>query len=127
MRRRVFLVAAGGTLLSACQLGIGEKPPEEAQFIPLRILTYSEIVHRGSEAILHAASKEGAEVTPVLMRGEEETIPIEEFTPQTAGADGFVRWTWTVPESLEPGKYVVQVTAVAPEGEISWSEEFEVR
>ena len=126
MRRRAFLVVVGGTLLSACQLGIGEKPPDEAQFIPLRILTYSEIVHRGSEAILHAASKEGAEVTPALMRGEE-TIAIEEFTAQTAGADGFVRWTWTVPESLEPGTYTVMVTAVAEEGQISWTEEFEVR
>ena len=126
MRRRVFLVAAGGTLLSACQLGIGEKPPDEAQFIPLRILTYSEIVHRGRTAILHAASKEGAEVTPVLIRGEE-TIAIEEFTAQTAGADGFVRWTWTVPESLEPGTYIIEVTAVAEEGQISWTEEFEVR
>ena len=126
MRRRVFLVAAGGTLLSACQLGIGEKPPDEAQFIPLRILTYSEIVHRGKTGILHAASKEGAEVTPVLIRGEE-TISIEEFTAQTAGSDGFVRWTWTVPESLEPGTYIIEVTAVAEEGQISWTEEFEVR
>lgn len=126
MRRRVFLVAAGATLLSACQLGIGEKPPEEAQFIPLRILTHSDIVHRGKVAILHAASKEGAEVTPVLMRGEE-TIAIEEFTAQTAGSDGFVRWSWTVPETLEPGTYTVMVTAVAEEGEISWTEEFEVR
>ena len=126
MRRRVFLVAAGGTLLSACQLGIGEKPPEEAQFIPLRILTYSEIVHRGKTGVLHAASKEGAEVTPVLIRGEE-TIAIEEFTAQTAGSDGFVRWSWTVPDTLEPGTYIVMVTAVAEEGEISWSEEFEIR
>ena len=126
MRRRLFLVMAGGSLLSACQLGIGEKPPEEAQFIPLRILTHSEIVHRGKTAILHAASKEGAEVTPVLMRGED-TIAIEEFTAQLAGEDGSVRWTWTVPESLEPGTYTIEVTAVAEEGEISWSEEFEVR
>lgn len=126
MRRRAFLVVAGGTLLSACQLGIGEKPPEEAQFIPLRILTHSDIVHRGKTAILHAASKEGAEVTPVLIRGEE-TIAIDEFTPQVAGADGFVRWTWIVPESLEPGEYTIEVTAVAAEGEISWTEEFEVR
>lgn len=126
MRRRAFLVVAGGTLLSACQLGIGEKPPEEAQFIPLRILTHSDIVHRGKTAILHAASKEGAEVTPVLIRGEE-TIAIEEFTPQVAGEDGFVRWTWIVPESLEPGEYTIEVTAVAEEGQISWTEEFEVK
>jgi hypothetical protein len=126
MRRRIFLVLAGSSILSACKLGIGEAPPEEAQFIPLRILTYSEIVHRGSLAILHASTKEGSEVTPVLMRGDE-TIAIEEFTPQMAGEDGFVRWRWTVPESLEPGKYTIEVTAVAPEGEISWSEEFEVR
>ena len=126
MRRRVFLVVAGSAMLSACQIGVGEAPPEEAQFIPLRILTYSEIVHRGKIAILHAASKEGAEVTPVLMRGEE-TIAIEEFTAQLAGEDGSVRWTWTVPESLEPGKYTIEVTAVAEEGQISWSEEFEIR
>ena len=126
MRRRVFLVVAGGAMLSACQLGVGDAPPEEAQFIPLRILTYSEVVHRGKTAILHAASKQGAEVTPVLMRGEE-TIAIEEFTSQAAGEDGFVRWTWTVPESLEPGKYIIEVTAVAEEGQISWSEEFEIR
>ncbi|MCY4438536.1 MAG: hypothetical protein OXE05_14555 [Chloroflexi bacterium] len=126
MRRRLFLVVAGGTLLSACRLGIGEAPPEEAQFIPLRILTYSEIVHRGKEAILHAASKEGSELTPALMRGEE-TIAIEEFTSKMAGDDGYVRWTWTVPETLEPGTYTIVVTAVAAEGEISWTEEFEVR
>ena len=113
-------------MLSACQLGVGDAPPEEAQFIPLRILTYSEVVHRGKTAILHAASKQGAEVTPVLMRGEE-TFAIEEFTAQLAGEDGFVRWTWTVPESLEPGKYIIEVTAVAEEGQISWSEEFEIR
>lgn len=126
MRRRLFLLVAGGTFLSACQLGIGEKLPDEAQFIPLRILTHSDIVHRGKTAILHAASKEGAEVTPTLFRGEE-AIAIEEFTPQVAGEDGFVRWTWTVPESLEPGEYTIEVTAVAPEGEIKWTEEFEVR
>jgi hypothetical protein len=126
MQRRLFLLVAGGTLLSACRLGIGEAPPEEAQFIPLRILTYSEIVHRGKVAILHAASKEGNEVTPSLMRGEE-IFAIEEFTSKIAGADGFVRWNWTVPESLEPGTYIIMVTAVAAEGEISWTEEFEVR
>ena len=126
MRRRFFLIAAGGAVLSACQLGVGEAPPEEAQFIPLRILTYSEIVHRGKVAILHAASKEGAEITPVLMRGEE-TIAIEELTAQTAGEDGAVRWNWIVPEDLEPGKYTIEVTAVAEEGQISWSEEFEIR
>lgn len=126
MRRRIFLLLAGSSVLSACQIGIGEKPPEEAQFIPLRILTYSEIVHRGKTAILHAASKEGAELTPVLFRGEE-TVAIEEFTTQVAGADGSVRWNWTVPESLEPGTYIVEVTAVAEEGQITWSEDFEVR
>ena len=126
MRRRLFLVLAGSSVLSACRLGVGEAPPEEAQFIPLRILTYSEIVHRGKLAILHAATKEGSEVTPVLMRGEE-TFEIEEFTPQMAGEDGFVRWNWTVPESLEPGTYTIVVTAVAAEGEISWTEEFEIR
>jgi hypothetical protein len=126
MQRRLFLLVAGGTLLSACRLGIGEAPPEEAQFIPLRILTYSEIVHRGKVAILHAASKEGNELTPSLMRGEE-IIAIEEFTSKIAEADGFARWNWTVPESLEPGTYIIMVTAVAAEGEISWTEEFEVR
>ena len=126
MRRRLFLVMAGGSLLSACKLGIGEAPPDEAQYIPLRILTYSEIVHRGKVAILMAGSKEGSEITPALMRGED-TISIEEFTPQTAGENGLVRWSWTVPESLEPGEYTIMVTAVAEEGEISWTEEFEIR
>jgi len=32
-----------------------------------------------------------------------------------------------VPETLEPGTYTIVVTAVAAEGEISWTEEFEVR
>ncbi len=126
MRRRLFLVMAGGSMLSACKLGIGEAPPYEAQFIPLRILTYSEIVHRGKVAVLMAGSKEGSEITPALMRGED-TISIEEFTSKTAGVNGLVHWAWTVPESLEPGKYTIMVTAVAEEGEISWTEEFEIR
>ncbi len=126
MRRRMFLLVAGASALSACQLGLGEAPPEEAQFIPLRILEYSEIVHRGQVAVLLAGSKPESEVTPVLMRGEE-TIAIEEFTPKQPEENGFVRWTWTVPESLEPGMYIVEVTAVAEEGQISWSEEFEIR
>jgi hypothetical protein len=126
MRRRLFLVLAGSSVLSACTIGIGEKPPDEAQFIPLRILEYSEIVHRGSVAVLMAGSKVESDVTPSLMQGEE-TIAIEEFTTKQPEENGLVRWTWTVPESLEPGKYIVMVTAVAEEGTISWTEEFEIR
>jgi hypothetical protein len=127
MQRRVFLVAAGSSLLAACDVQTIISPPPDpgGQWIPLRIVSISEKVAQGDTAILTVISKAGVQVTPTVKRGNQ-VLQVESLAPQAVDDTNTVTWRWTVPPNLQPGRYILEVTAEGPEGKVRQSWSFEV-